>query len=180
MSSILDLPSELLLLIFENLDDLDDVLHLGRACRQLYNCLDGGQNRLRIYKSVIARAAHHQYDIQLCYLIEANQRYTSNYLTFQDEPPASCRPQGQFLSKSFQVLTSDLQDEFVWSISTRWQGLRLLRDLYRHPAIQSAYSCSSLRYRDEYLSEQGVEMLRREGSLPHLEANSLGVSLVPV
>lgn len=53
MSLILDLPGELLLLIFENLNDLDDVLHLGRACKQLYSCLDGGQNRLRIYKSVI-------------------------------------------------------------------------------------------------------------------------------
>ncbi|EEH04640.1 conserved hypothetical protein [Histoplasma capsulatum G186AR] len=154
MSLILDLPGELLLLIFENLNDLDDVLHLGRA-------------------------SHHQYDIQLCYLIEVNQRYTSNYLTFQEEPPTSCRPTGQSLSKSFQVLTSDLQDEFVWSISTRWQGLQLLRDLYRHPAIQSAYFCSSLHYRDDFLSNQNTEMLQWEGSLPHLEANSPGVSLVP-
>lgn len=126
-------------------------------------------------------APHHKYDIQLSYFLEANQQYAVNRSTSQERPRASCRPRGQLLTKFYQVSASDLKDEFVWSIACRWQGLRLLQDLYRHPSMRTAYSQSSLRYRDDYLSPEGREVLRKEGSLPTLEApdNTPGLSLSP-
>lgn len=53
MFRILDFPNEVVLLIYQRLGDLDDVLHLGRTCRQLYNLLEHGKNRLQIFRSVI-------------------------------------------------------------------------------------------------------------------------------
>jgi len=53
MSSLLDLPNELILQIYRDLGDIDDVLHLARTCSHLNSLFESGNNRLGIFRRVI-------------------------------------------------------------------------------------------------------------------------------
>jgi hypothetical protein len=50
-----DLPTELLLCVYQSLDDIDDALHLARSCRRLYRVFNDPANRHGILKSIIVR-----------------------------------------------------------------------------------------------------------------------------
>jgi hypothetical protein len=66
MPSLSDLPSELLLQIYLDLGDIDDVLHPGRCSVQLHNLLENSDNRVGIFKRVIVRTYMKKSNIQLC------------------------------------------------------------------------------------------------------------------
>ncbi|OJD20571.1 hypothetical protein ACJ73_08091 [Blastomyces percursus] len=148
MALLLMLANELLLQIFKELGDIDDVLHLGQTCKHLYNLLEFGRNRLH--------AEHHKYDLRLCYLIEMNQQYTSSYSTHQGSPPASSRPQSSVFWRLYAASEDTLSDHFTWWIVCRWQGLRLLEDLYLNQSTHSAFCCSVFPYDDEHVSNENV------------------------
>jgi hypothetical protein len=53
MQSILNLPVEILLFVFESLDDIDDSLHLARCCKYIYWVFNDEHNRLTIFRSIV-------------------------------------------------------------------------------------------------------------------------------
>ncbi|KAF3482085.1 uncharacterized protein GIQ15_04844 [Arthroderma uncinatum] len=147
MASLLNLPNELLLFIFKELGDLDDVAHLERSCRHLHSLLEYGSHRLDIFRAVIINAEHHKYDVDLCYFIEANQAYASNYID-KLIPADDSRPR---YSKFFEIYdegVNTLTDEFVWWIACRWQGLRILQDLYLNSSINASFCRSVYTYNE--------------------------------
>ena len=54
---IVDLPLEVLLLVYQSLSDIDDALHLGRACKRLNNIFDNPFSRVNIFRVIIVRIA---------------------------------------------------------------------------------------------------------------------------
>lgn len=50
---LLDLPPELLINIYEQLENIDDALHLARSCRLMYAVLDAPGRRLSIFSHII-------------------------------------------------------------------------------------------------------------------------------
>ena len=52
---ILELPVEVLLLIYQSLNDIDDALHLARTCKQLYAIFDSPSSRVNILRCIIVR-----------------------------------------------------------------------------------------------------------------------------
>jgi hypothetical protein len=56
MPDLRNLPTELLLWVYQSPDDIDDVLHLARSCRRLYMAFDDPKNRQEILKSIIVRS----------------------------------------------------------------------------------------------------------------------------
>lgn len=59
-----------------------------------------------------------------------------------------------------------MTDEFVWWIACRWQGLRVLQDLYLHPSIHDFFCHSIFPSCDDDASEATCDLLAAEGSLP--------------
>ncbi|PGH21449.1 hypothetical protein AJ80_03240 [Polytolypa hystricis UAMH7299] len=59
MAPLLTLPDALILCVFEELADLDDVMYLERVCKRFHHFLERGRNRLTVYKAIIVRAPHH-------------------------------------------------------------------------------------------------------------------------
>ena len=55
MSRALDLPPEIVLWVFESLDNIDDALHLARCCKYFYSIFDVTGVRLKIFKSIVVR-----------------------------------------------------------------------------------------------------------------------------
>ncbi|KAK2822982.1 hypothetical protein FQN49_007585 [Arthroderma sp. PD_2] len=167
MVSLLNLSNDLLLLIFKGLGDLDDVVHLGRSCRHLHNLLDYGRHRLDIFRAVIIHAEHHKFDLPLCYFLEANQEYLSKY-SERSPPPNNCRPRFADFSRFRDGTTETLAltDEFVWWIACRWQGLRVLQDLYLHPSTRALFIHSVFPSCDSCPSSQLCNLLAAEGRLP--------------
>ena len=53
MVSHLHLSNEHILLIFERLSDLDDIVHLEQSCWNLHSLLEYGQNQLKVFRSAI-------------------------------------------------------------------------------------------------------------------------------
>jgi F-box-like len=59
MSRLQELPTELLLSVFQSLGDVDDALHLARSCSYLYRTFNDPRNRHSILKSIIVRCRTH-------------------------------------------------------------------------------------------------------------------------
>jgi F-box-like len=55
MPGLRDLPAELLLHVYQLLDDIDDALHLARTCNRLYRVFNDPTNGRGILKSIIVR-----------------------------------------------------------------------------------------------------------------------------
>lgn len=53
MPNLLHLPTEILLDIYHNTSNIDDVLHLARTCRQMHAIFNAPRNRVEIFRSVI-------------------------------------------------------------------------------------------------------------------------------
>lgn len=56
MSHLLQLPTKILLQIYKNLSDIDDILRLGRSCRRTHAVLNPVAHRLSVFRSVIVRS----------------------------------------------------------------------------------------------------------------------------
>lgn len=53
MTQLTDLPTELLLNIYEQLENIDDALHLARSCKLMYEVLDPQGHRLSVFSHII-------------------------------------------------------------------------------------------------------------------------------
>ncbi|KAI9837503.1 MAG: hypothetical protein M1819_007153 [Sarea resinae] len=139
-----NLPAELMLLLYRSLENIDDVYHLARSCRRLHDILEAGRNRLVIMRSVILNSEIHKYDVRLCRFIDVNQAHASAITEAADRTTG--RPDSSVFKACYSTECRNISDEHVWEIVCRWQGLRLIQDLYLHPIIQQAYSDSMFPY----------------------------------
>jgi hypothetical protein len=56
MCHILDLPPEIVIWVFESLENIDDALHFARSCKYAFSAFDTNSVRLKIFRSIIVRA----------------------------------------------------------------------------------------------------------------------------
>ncbi|KAE8407224.1 hypothetical protein BDV37DRAFT_269345 [Aspergillus pseudonomiae] len=141
-SPLLNIPCEILLSICCYLGDIDDVLHLARCCKQLHGTFERQSHRLVAFRSVIGNAAHHRYDLKLSPVLNISQRLFAEYSASHGKPPLSKRPIHADILNLHTPDGDSLPEDEVWSIVCRWQGFRLLYDLYCNPSIRSRYSRS--------------------------------------
>jgi len=158
---MLDIPLEVMIMIFCNLQDFDDVYHLSRCCRKFHYILHTGATYLIVMRSIIVRNTHSQSrlclmylqkcsdvyenDLKLCKIIETNQAFSEIYKS-QAERPQEIGIKGQEFYDAVEVRPEDLNDERVYTIICRWQGLRVLQDLYLATTIGARYSDSTFPY----------------------------------
>ncbi|EON61313.1 hypothetical protein W97_00526 [Coniosporium apollinis CBS 100218] len=109
-------------------------------------------------RSIIIHAKHHEYDIALSHLIEQRQSFISFYAAGGCASPRRKEDRRTTLSTSDSLewsttLPTDcsLSDEMVCDILTRWQGLRVLQDLY----LESEPPPASYRPMREYRAPGG-------------------------
>jgi len=161
MPVMLDIPVEVMIMIFCDLQDFDDVYHLSRCCRELHSILHTGATYLTVMRSIMVRNTHSQSrlclmclqrcsdvyknDLKLCKIIETNQAFSEIYKS-QAERPQEIGIKGQEFYDAVEVRPEDLTDERVYTIICRWQGLRVLQDLYLDTTIGARYSDSTFPY----------------------------------
>ncbi|UCK59095.1 hypothetical protein AFCA_001920 [Aspergillus flavus] len=137
---ILELPVEVLLLIYQSLNDIDDALHLARTCEQLYAIFDSPSSRVNILRCIIQTQCQHKYDIKLTLLQSLNQTYFSSLDLSMGDAQKASRPGPNVLSQVlFPTHPHKLSDEQVWAIVCRWHGIRSLFALYSDPTIHNIY-----------------------------------------
>jgi hypothetical protein len=52
MCRILNLPPEVVVWVFESLDNIDDALHLARCCKYAFSVFDATSVRLKIFRPI--------------------------------------------------------------------------------------------------------------------------------
>ncbi|GAB1198998.1 hypothetical protein APSETT444_008330 [Aspergillus pseudonomiae] len=108
-------------------------------------------------------AAHHRYDLKLSPVLNISQRLFAEYSASHGKPPLSKRPIHADILNLHTPDGDSLPEDEVWSIVCRWQGLRLLYDLYCNPSIRSRYS------RSVFLNWPNNECYEEEHALVHDE-----------
>ncbi|OGM50740.1 hypothetical protein ABOM_000706 [Aspergillus bombycis] len=137
---ILDLPVEVLLLIYQSLNDIDDALHLARTCEQLYTIFDSPSSRVNIFRCIIQSQNQHQFDTKLTIVQSCNQTYYSSLDSTTSPAPTAARPSPEVLNQGlFPAHPHQLSDEQVWGIVCRWHGTRSLFSLYSDTIIHNIY-----------------------------------------
>ncbi|PLN74449.1 hypothetical protein BDW42DRAFT_63445 [Aspergillus taichungensis] len=144
MGWVLNLPTELIIRIFESLDDIDDALHFARCCKDLHCVFDPLSARFKIFRSIIARASHHENDIELSQRVNLYGRFSQDFYESR-RIPSNPTHRKSLVSRYLNPLDSseDVPAEFIWDIVCRWQGMRVLYDLYCDPAVNEAYLAST-------------------------------------
>ncbi|KAF2661432.1 hypothetical protein K491DRAFT_647843 [Lophiostoma macrostomum CBS 122681] len=143
------LPNELLAQIFENLASIDDVHYLGRCCKATYEIIRDQSAYVKIMRSVIRHSQVHRFDIQLCQMLDVHNTVVSHFqmggLPFIPTPLSHRGLSHTNVSKLELDLAqaindneeevgthgpTKLTDGRIYDILARWQGLRVLRDLW--------------------------------------------------
>ncbi|KAF9887296.1 hypothetical protein FE257_010291 [Aspergillus nanangensis] len=92
-----------------------------------------------MFLSKIMQSNTHRYDIQLCHFLDTYWVWASQYL---QNPPGEHSPaRSHYLSSVFTSCfqADSLSDGQIWDIVARWQGMKLLRDMYQHPSVSQSY-----------------------------------------
>jgi hypothetical protein len=61
MATMTDLPAELLEQIFQELDSIDDVFHLGRVCKFTYNLIRQPPVFAGMMRTIIGKSPQHRF-----------------------------------------------------------------------------------------------------------------------
>ncbi|PLN78697.1 hypothetical protein BDW42DRAFT_139765 [Aspergillus taichungensis] len=162
MPCLLNLPTEILTSIYHSINNIDDVLHLARTCRQMHAIFAAPRARVEIFRSVIKNTPHHQTDHQISYL----QDLHSTLQTLYSNPTIGfLRPSDKIFTHVDSLLdsTKPIPDAFVWDTVARWHGMKVLFfNLYLDKSIHESYTHStppraqfkeSNRYRDKLAAE---------------------------
>ena len=165
MSVLLNLPPELITLIFCNLQDFDDVNHLSRCCRRLHSILQNEATYLIVMRTIIvsfgitnnlkldgvscshlqSQSEVYKNDLALCMIVETNQAFSEVYQTHAERPLES-GIKGSDLPNLAHERPEDLTDERIYAIICRWHGLRVLQELYLDATIGTQYYESTFPY----------------------------------
>lgn len=137
---IVDLPLEVLLLVYQSLSDIDDALHLGRACKRLNNIFDNPFSRVNIFRVIIQNQSQHMHDVKLTILQSHTQSCLSSLDPFAANAQNIPRSGPNVLNQAlFPDHPHELSDTQVWEIVCRWLGMRSLFSLYSNSTIHSIY-----------------------------------------
>lgn len=146
MSTLLDLPAELLEAIFHYLGNIDDVHYFGRACKATHHVIRRSTVYTEIMRSVIAGSAQHRYDIMLCRMLDLRRDIVHHFTTGRGPLASTSIHQRNshdpadvpsLEERIYWTLTSQcpqgpcmecLPDARVYDILARYQGLRVLED----------------------------------------------------
>ncbi|KAF2739870.1 hypothetical protein EJ04DRAFT_483284 [Polyplosphaeria fusca] len=152
MAKLVDLPLELLVLLYLCLDSIDDVHHLARACQATYRAIQMGKTYVTVMRSVIRTSPAHRFDIQLCRLLVLHRQIAAHLANGGAPlPPTQLPPPGSTMTyqnlndwerhllwsvadkayladrESYEAV---LNDERVYDILARWQGVRELQHVW--------------------------------------------------
>ncbi|OCL12490.1 hypothetical protein AOQ84DRAFT_152993, partial [Glonium stellatum] len=140
MVFLTDLPNELLVQIFCSLDDIDDALHFGRACTVINRILKSPEFYLVIMRSIIVSSNTHRFDIRLCHILDLHRELVNyfsaggaNISAYAPTPGTTLYTLNSWETKLHECIMDcpdEIEDEQVFDTIARWQGLRVLQDLY--------------------------------------------------
>jgi hypothetical protein len=145
MANLRSLPPELLETIFRFLASIDDVHSLGRACKKTHDVIRRPAIYVDIMRSILRQAPQHRHDLQLCKMLDLHKdivEYTQRYNTQLSPTQADASGftfndwESALALATTPTACDDtccrdcLPDETVYSILARYQGLRILEDLW--------------------------------------------------
>jgi hypothetical protein len=153
MAHLRDLPQELLVLIYHSLESIDDVHHMARTCRKAHEALQSQAIYLDIMRSVIGQAPQHRYDLQLCRMLDLHQDVVERMQQNSNQLPATQPNPLEYAYNEWEhrlgyaalpitcydgCCVDCLPDQTVCSILARYQGLRVLEDLWLERQLASS------------------------------------------
>jgi hypothetical protein len=139
MAILTALPTELLEQVFHYLDTIEDVHHFARACKASYHVTRRDSTYVQIMRSVIHRSPAHRHDIQLSRLLKMHSDIVERGRPIQATNVGSNSAQQTHADDWEDRLLCaivnessiyEIDDEGVLDILTRWQGLRVLQDMW--------------------------------------------------
>jgi hypothetical protein len=145
MAMLLQLPPEILELVFHGLGSIDDVHHLARACRKTYDVIRRQNIYVEIMRSVISHSAQHRFDLQLCSLLNLHRYIVGHMQSGGVQFPATqATPYGyslNYVEKQLEYSVAPIQfgltesleslsDATVYDILARYQGLQVLQKIW--------------------------------------------------
>jgi hypothetical protein len=158
MANLSDLPAELLEMVLRFLGSIDDVHSLGRTCRKTYDVIRRPTRYVEIMRSVIEQAPQHRYDLQLCKMLCVHQAVVEHVQQHGTLLPATQPDSFGYTFNSWENSLSlattptayyercsseHLPDETVYDILARYQGLRVLEDLWLYRQLNASDYFSS-------------------------------------
>ncbi|OKL57794.1 hypothetical protein UA08_07021 [Talaromyces atroroseus] len=144
MANLLTLPVETQLEIYQNLNNIDDALHLARVCKLLNNVFETPPNRLNILRCIIQNAPQHKNDLQLHESEACFAAFVDNFDNLR-VPSDHRRPFYPGLT-IVSSETTTLSAGIVWSIVCRWHAMKFLFDLYCDSTIRPEFLRSMIPY----------------------------------
>jgi hypothetical protein len=146
MATFKDLPFEIIEMIYLHLGSIDDVHSLGRAFKYAYAVMQERKEYLDIMRAIIYHSPCHRFDVQLCQMLDLHrdivQHFQGGGPPFKPTLPSplgventNISPMEERILSSFSNASlpegpSSISDNRVCEILARWQGLRLLQDLW--------------------------------------------------
>jgi hypothetical protein len=145
MAILLALPTELLTLVYKNLDSIDDVHHLALACKATYLAINPSSTYRGVMKRIICTSHQHKFDIVLCYLLELRKKIVHYFQSggkrnlIGTGPGDTHHTIAMALRDGFREFAlkddpmspyTEISDSYLDEILARWQGLRVLQSLW--------------------------------------------------
>ncbi|KAF2631999.1 hypothetical protein BU25DRAFT_406521 [Macroventuria anomochaeta] len=138
------LPPEVLELVYHHLDSIDDVHSFGRAHSKTYHIIKRQTVYTEIMRSIIGRSWAHRYDLQLCNIIQLHRDVVRHFQQHGQPFPVSSEHSGQGYNEWESRLASTtivpecaygpcaacIPDVLVYDILARYQGMRMLEDIW--------------------------------------------------
>lgn len=183
----MDLPPELLELVFHHLGSIDDVHHLGRACKKSCGIVQRQSLYVEIMRSIIRKSPQHRFDLQLCKMLELHRNIVRHMQQDNSHLPAT--QSGQFMTTlnkwenalglaTAQITCENLccsncvPDETIYEVLARYQGLRTLEDMWLERQLTGSDYLSADQGSDPEELASSLRMLTdryelfRDGDLP--------------
>jgi hypothetical protein len=150
VKNLTSLPLELLVLIYHHLDTIDDVHSLGRTHSKTFHVIERQTVYTEIMRSIIGRSWVHRYDLQLCNILELHGEVVQHFRDDGKPLPATPDQGGQGYNQWEESLANTtgvvdcafgpcalcIPDTTVYEILARYQGLRMIEDLWLKRQIE--------------------------------------------
>ncbi|KAL5116751.1 hypothetical protein ACEQ8H_005363 [Pleosporales sp. CAS-2024a] len=153
MAILSDLPPELVEMILHGLGSIDDVHNMGITCKKTYDVIRRSEIYMEIMRSVIGCAPQHRYDLQLCKMLSLHQDIVEHVRQHSTLLPTTQGSHQGFAYNKWEsalvsaatVTTCDdaccaacLPDNAIHGILARYQGLRVLEDLWLERQLKAS------------------------------------------
>jgi hypothetical protein len=150
IKNLTSLPPELLESIYHHLDTIDDVHSLSRSHSKTFHTIERRTVYTEIMRSMIGRSWVHRYDLQLCSIIDLHRKIVQHFrndgIPFPATSDESHRRYNQWeeplasttvvAACPFGPCSTCIPDATVHDILARYQGLRVLEDLWLKRQIE--------------------------------------------